>query len=87
MLEEEAYVEQPKGFEDPFAPDHVYKLHKALYMLKQAPRAWYSRLTDYLLEFGFFRREANKTLYQERGKSLNGSSNLCRRHSLWSNRQ
>ena len=48
MLQEEVYVEQPKGFVDPHRPDDVYKLKRALYGLKQAPRAWYDRLTAYL---------------------------------------
>jgi hypothetical protein len=43
-LQEEVYVEQPPGFEDPRFPNHVYKLHKALYGLKKAPRAWYECL-------------------------------------------
>jgi hypothetical protein len=38
-LHEEVYVEQPKGFADPVFPNHVYKLKKALYGLKHAPRA------------------------------------------------
>ena len=37
MLQEEVYVEQPKGFVDPHRPDDVYKLKRAFYGLKQAP--------------------------------------------------
>nr|GEY34679.1 uncharacterized mitochondrial protein AtMg00810-like [Tanacetum cinerariifolium] len=39
-IEEEVYVCQPLGFEDPKNPDKVYKVVKALYGLHQAPRAW-----------------------------------------------
>nr|GEZ03635.1 hypothetical protein [Tanacetum cinerariifolium] len=38
-LREEVYVSQPDGFVDPDNPNHVYKLKKALYGLRQAPRA------------------------------------------------
>ncbi|GJY86882.1 putative reverse transcriptase, RNA-dependent DNA polymerase [Tanacetum coccineum] len=38
-IEEEVYVCQPPGFEDPQFPDKVYKVEKALYGLHQAPRA------------------------------------------------
>ena len=55
MLQEEVYVEQPKGFVDPHRPDDVYKLKRALYGLKQAPWAWYDRFTTYLTEHGFKR--------------------------------
>ena len=37
MLQEEVYMEQPKGFIDPHRPDDMYKLKRALYGLKQAP--------------------------------------------------
>ncbi|GJS73972.1 putative ribonuclease H-like domain-containing protein [Tanacetum coccineum] len=40
-IEEEVYVCQPPGFEDPQFPDKVYKVEKALYGLHQAPRAWF----------------------------------------------
>nr|GFA97255.1 hypothetical protein [Tanacetum cinerariifolium] len=40
-IEEEVYVYQPLGFEDPDHPDKVYKVVKALYSLHQAFRAWF----------------------------------------------
>jgi hypothetical protein len=44
VLQEEVYEEQPKGFQNPHHPHHVYKLKKALYGLKQDSRAWYEHL-------------------------------------------
>ena len=48
QIEEEAYIEQPKGFEMHGRESHVCKLGKALYELKQGPRAWYARIDNYL---------------------------------------
>nr|GEW29654.1 reverse transcriptase domain-containing protein [Tanacetum cinerariifolium] len=45
-IEEEVYVCQPTGFEDPDHPNKVYKVVKALYGLHQAPRAWLQALVD-----------------------------------------
>ncbi|WVZ51645.1 LOW QUALITY PROTEIN: hypothetical protein U9M48_002767 [Paspalum notatum var. saurae] len=53
FIEEEVYVRQPPGFESARFPDRVYKLRKALYVLKQAPRAWYARLKSFLLKSRF----------------------------------
>jgi hypothetical protein len=39
LIKKEVYVEQPPGFEDSVYPSHDYKLSKALYGLRQAPRA------------------------------------------------
>jgi hypothetical protein len=52
-IKEEVYVEQPPGFEDYRYPDHVYRLSKALYRLKQAPREWYECLRDFLISNAF----------------------------------
>ena len=40
-LKEEVYVSQPPGFEVPHSTNKVCKLKKALYGLKEAPKAWY----------------------------------------------
>ncbi|WJZ95602.1 hypothetical protein VitviT2T_014361 [Vitis vinifera] len=63
ILSEEIYVEQPKGFVGPKLPNHVYRLNKTLFGLKQAPRAWHERLTTYLLEKGFERMKVDRTFF------------------------
>ncbi|GJR22751.1 putative ribonuclease H-like domain-containing protein [Tanacetum coccineum] len=62
-IEEEVYVTQPKGFEDPYFPKHVYRVVKALYGLHQAPRAWYARLSAFLLQHNYRRGTIDKTLF------------------------
>ncbi|KAJ9544859.1 hypothetical protein OSB04_024566 [Centaurea solstitialis] len=68
-IDEEVYVCQPPGFEDPKYPDRVWKLRKALYGLHQAPRAWYDTLSSYLLENKFERGVIDKTLFIKRTKT------------------
>nr|GEW11166.1 putative ribonuclease H-like domain-containing protein [Tanacetum cinerariifolium] len=67
-IEEEVYICQPPGFEDPDYPDKVYKVVKELYGLHQAHRAWYETLTNYLLENGFQRGKIDQTLFIKRQK-------------------
>jgi transposase InsO family protein len=62
-IKEEVYVEQPPDFEDSEYPDYVYKLSKALYGLRQAPRAWYECLRDFLITNGFKVGKADPTLF------------------------
>ncbi|GKD26573.1 putative ribonuclease H-like domain-containing protein [Tanacetum coccineum] len=62
-IEEEVYVCQPLGFEDPDFSNRVYKVEKELYGLHQAPRAWYETLSTYLLDNGFQRGKIDKTLF------------------------
>ncbi|GJW40265.1 putative reverse transcriptase domain-containing protein [Tanacetum coccineum] len=53
-IEEEVYVCQPLGFEDPDFPDRVYKVKKVLYVLHQAPRACQDKYVGEILKkFGF----------------------------------
>nr|GEZ18393.1 hypothetical protein [Tanacetum cinerariifolium] len=52
-IEEEVYVCQPPGFEDPNHPDKVYKVVKALYGLHQVPRACQDKyVAEILRKFG-----------------------------------
>ena len=46
-------MEQPPGYVDPHHPLHVCKLKNTLYVLKQAPRAWFQRFSSFLLRLGF----------------------------------
>jgi hypothetical protein len=70
-IREEVYVEQTPSFESEGYPNHIYKLNKALYRLKQAPRAWYECLRDFLIENGFRIGKADSTLFTRKmGKDL-----------------
>ncbi|GJS65737.1 putative ribonuclease H-like domain-containing protein [Tanacetum coccineum] len=62
-IEEEVYVYQPLGFEDPDNPNKVYKVVKELYGLHQALRAWYETLAKYLLDNRFHRGNIDQTLF------------------------
>ncbi|GKC35536.1 retrovirus-related pol polyprotein from transposon TNT 1-94 [Tanacetum coccineum] len=62
-LKEEVYVSQPGSFVDPDFQDHVYKLKKALYGLKQSLRAWYDKLSSFLIENHFTKGIVDPTLF------------------------
>ena len=70
-LEEEVYVEQPRGYEKKGEEDKVYRLKKALYGLKQAPRAWNSRIDRYFQDNGFQRSPSEASLYIKKGENKN----------------
>ncbi|GJW39119.1 putative ribonuclease H-like domain-containing protein [Tanacetum coccineum] len=77
--EEEVYVCQPPGFEDPDYPEKVYKVVKALYGLHQALRAWYETLAKYLLELmGFIKwKDRSRIIY--RNGSMGGRTQFLLR--------
>ena len=43
--------------------DMVYRLHKALYRLKQAPKAWHDQIDTFFLSLGFQNCYADNNLY------------------------
>ena len=62
-LQEEVYMEQPKGYVHPNFLHYVYWLKKALYGLKQAPRAWTNRMSRFLQSIRFKISKADHSLY------------------------
>ena len=94
-LDEEVYVEQPPGFEDPEFLDFVYFLFKAIYGLKLEPRKWYDILSGFLIKNGFIMGVIDKTLFTKKHKNdillvqvymddiIFGSTNddLCKRYA------
>jgi hypothetical protein len=65
VIQEEVFVWQPPGLENPKYPNRVYKLSKALYRLKQVPQAWYARLKTFFLEHVYVMGSVNKTFYSK----------------------
>jgi hypothetical protein len=63
VFEDEVYIEQPQGFEVEDRKTHVYKLKKALYILKQAPRAWYERIDSFPTSLGFTKSKVDSNMY------------------------
>jgi transposase InsO family protein len=62
-LGEEVYVSQPPGFIDGKNSSKVLRLHKALYGLRQAPRAWNIKLHAVLVSLGFERSASEHAVY------------------------
>ncbi|UYV66529.1 hypothetical protein LAZ67_4001965 [Cordylochernes scorpioides] len=50
-LEEELYMEQPQGYENPDFPNHVCSLQKSIYGLKQSSRMWNKKFHEFLIKF------------------------------------
>lgn len=57
------YVQEPQGYVQKNQEHKVYKLQRALYMLKQAPRAWFSRIEAYFVKEGFTRIRSEHTMF------------------------
>lgn len=65
-LTEEVFMSQPERFLSSQFPSHVCRLKKSLYDLKQAPRAWYTKLRVVLQSWGFSRAVFDASLFLKR---------------------
>ena len=67
-LKEDIFVEQSRGYEKRGSEHMVYKLNKALYGSKQAPRAWFSRIESYFIKKSFESSSSEHTFFVKRKK-------------------
>jgi hypothetical protein len=75
-LDDEIYMKQPSGFVDPERPDHVCKLNKGIYGLKQAARCWNNSINSYLLSHGYKKSTADTCVYIKTITSKDGAIHL-----------
>ncbi|GJY65975.1 retrovirus-related pol polyprotein from transposon TNT 1-94 [Tanacetum coccineum] len=66
---DQVYVAQPLGLIDFQKPNYVYKLKKALYGRKQAPKAWYDRQKAFLIKHEYSMGMVDNTLFTKKSKS------------------
>ncbi|GJR34289.1 retrotransposon protein, putative, ty1-copia subclass [Tanacetum coccineum] len=64
-LSEEVYMEQPEGFVNLKYPNHVCKLKRSIYGLKQASRQWNKRFDDEIKKFDFTQNPDESCVYQK----------------------
>jgi hypothetical protein len=62
-LNEDVYMAQPPGLKDSHHPTYVCKLHKAIYGLRQAPRAWHDALKTFITSHGFTTSQSDPSLF------------------------
>ena len=63
-LEEQIFMHQPEGFVFEGREDHVCRLNKSRYGLKQSPRQWYLRFDIFMIEHGYSRSKYDSCVYR-----------------------
>ena len=56
-------MQQPPGFADKQFPNHICKLNKAIYELRQALLAWFHKLHTFLISYGFINSISDTFLF------------------------
>ncbi|GKA60379.1 zinc finger, CCHC-type containing protein [Tanacetum coccineum] len=75
-LDEDVYMNQPRGFIMPGNEKKVRKLIKSLYGLKQAPKQWHQKFNEVVLSNAYLLNQADKCVYRKFDKSGKGV-NIC----------
>ena len=71
ILEDEVYMQQPKGFECPGKEEFVCKLNRSIYGLKQSPCCWNYTLDAFLKEMQFTQTASDPCIYcRKAGKDI-----------------
>lgn len=63
LIDVDIYMTQPEGYVSEKFPNHVCKLRKGLYGLKQAGRIWHDAINTYLISIGFTPSMADPCIY------------------------
>lgn len=63
FLDEEVYMEKPPSFVDSNHPNFVCRLYKSIYGLRQAPQAWFTRLSHALLDLSLLGSQVDHYLF------------------------
>ena len=71
-LDCDIYMSQPEGFVDPDRPNHVCKLKKSIYGLKQSARCWNTTLDEYMKSVGYRKSNADGCIYVKSVKEADG---------------
>ncbi|GJX59312.1 retrovirus-related pol polyprotein from transposon TNT 1-94 [Tanacetum coccineum] len=83
FINEEVYVAQPPGFIDFTKPNHVYRLKKELYGVKQAPKAWYDRLKAFLIKHDYTMGMKQTALAISTAEAKYASAGKACQQALW----
>ena len=67
-LDREIYMNQPMGFQSQEYPNYVCKLQKAFYGLKQASRAWYGKIAEFMTHSGYSMSFVDSSLFVKANK-------------------
>jgi Reverse transcriptase (RNA-dependent DNA polymerase) len=76
-LEEDMYMIQPTGFEDPKNAEKVCKLLRSIYGLKQTSRSWNLRFHEEVKKFDFIKCEEEPCVYRKTNGSAIAFLILC----------